>query len=296
MNSNQKPDLKDDDPRDNTYMYGSASLDIETARLIRLNKLHNPHTMKNLAPFISGRKKILEIGCGTGLLAAEVLAIAEKDVEFVAVDKDPYQVNTIKKNLSEHKNATIMELDLTGDIAALNDIAPFDLIYCRWVLVHFPEETRINILKTLLSLLAPKGIFICDECDNRTVTYRSIGSSTSDYNLATKMWGEISIALMKEYGTDYRLSPEKLSKQIMAAADNNGSVKLLGTYQIVFTSQRDKMLISDGFRSSAAAILASMGKDVEEVVKPFDDCAKDNMIEVDFLTENVIAYELTEAE
>ena len=29
----------------NTYMYGPASMDRETRRLIRLNKLHNPRTM-----------------------------------------------------------------------------------------------------------------------------------------------------------------------------------------------------------------------------------------------------------
>lgn len=283
----------DEPVRTNTYMYGPASLDVEKNRLYRLNELYNPKTMYFLTPYISGSTKILEVGCGTGLLATEVLKLADAETSLVAVDRDPYQIETTKKNLSAYINQSTIMLDLTDRIDSLKNTGPFDLIYCRWFLVHFPEPTRVHILQKLFTVLSPTGTFICDECDNSSVKYVSTGSSTSDCGLATQRWHQISSELMKKYGTDYQLTPDKLTDQMLKASDGVGKVELLGNYQLTFKSERDKSLISDGFRSSETFLFESMGQSIEELIAPFDDCARDEHVEAQFLRQYVVSFSPT---
>lgn len=275
------------------YMYATANEEIEETRLAGLNALHNPYTLKFLHPFLSGRRKILEVGCGAGYLAAEVLRIADIGAEYTGVDRDPAQVNLCNKSLNQFSNARVMQLDIVTEFEKLKSEGPFDLIYCRWVLVHLPSSVRINVIRNLLSLLSNNGVFLCDECDNRSVKFKSIrdkDAATALYSKATQLWSTISKGLMKLLGNDLEYAPEKIKMDLLTAGKGRGEVNVEGQYQIVLRQRDQKKLITDGYRSSHKIVSQVCEKPFEEIIAVFDKCIEDESIVVEFLTENVVTY------
>ena len=130
----------------------------------------------------------------------------------------------------------------------------------------------------------------CDECDNSSVKYESTGPSTSDYELATQRWHQISDALMEKLGTDYQLTPRKLQDQIFQASGSTGTVQYLGNYQLILNSTEEKSFITDGFRSGSADLFQSIHMTREQVVTPFEDCANDEHVAATFLRQNIVSF------
>lgn len=277
------------------YMHTTAKEEVEEKRLLGLNTLHNPHTLKFLLPLLSGRKKILEVGCGSERLAAEVLSVIDKKAEFTAVDRDSGQVEHSKRSLSPFPNARVIKLDVATEWEKLKKEGPFDLIYCRWLLVHLPSSIRMETIKNLLGLLSESGVFLCDECDNRSVRFKPIQFSSivsAPYEEATKSWLTISKGLMQLLGNDLEYTPEKIGKDLVAASAGKGEVKIEGQYQVVLRGKDQKRLLTDGYRSSSRVVSQVCSKSFEEIILPFDKCVEDESIEVEFLTENVVTYSM----
>lgn len=275
------------------YMYSSAAEEVEARRLASLNQLHNPHTLRYLSPLLSGRAKILELGCGSGQLAADLLEKAESTAYYLGVDRDPAQVHHSKELLQQYPNAEISQLDLLTELEKLKGKAPFDLIYCRWLLVHLPCTMRLEVIKNILKLLSKNGIFLVDECDNRDVRFKPIGSNSipiAPYEQATKLWSEISLGLMQLLKNDLELAPEKIKHDFASASEGKGEIKIEGQYQVVLRGRDQKRLITDGYRSSASLVSKACTKAFAELVAPFDACVDDDQIEIEFLTQNVISY------
>ena len=277
------------------YMYTTAKEGVEEKRLAGLNVLHNPHTLKFLFPLLSGRKKILEVGCGSGNLAAEVLSVADEKTAYTGIDRDPAQVEHTKKLLKQFPNARVIQLDVVTEFEKLKNEGPFDLIYCRWLLVHLPSSIRREIIKNFLGLLSDVGVFLCDECDNRSVRFKPIQLDSvvsAPYEEATKLWSTISKGLMQLLGNDLEYTPEKIEKDLLTASNGKGEVKIEGQYQVVMRGKDQKRLITDGYRSSSKVVSQVCSKPFEEIISLFDKCVEDESIEIEFLTENVATYRI----
>jgi SAM-dependent methyltransferase len=273
-------------------MYSTSAEEIEENRLKGLNTLHNPKTMQYIEPYLP-RKRILEIGCGMGLLAKEILT-KSPGASFVGVDRDPAQIKWTQENLSPFPAVKVIQLDLLeiNAMQALRQEGGFDLIYCRWVLVHIPQKKLIDLLKNIFDLLTPGGIFICDECDNRQVLFRSsTGKTPSSYCAqATKNWLDLSKALMKHFGNDIELTSDKIS-QLLKDTHCHGHIKIEGQYQVPLTSTLEKMHLINGYHSAAGAIKLASGKDVTKLIIPTAiTCAEDPNVTIDFLQENVVSW------
>ncbi len=274
------------------YMYTTAAKEVEANRLKGLNALHNPHTSSYIKRYLP-RQKILELGCGSGLLAVDVLANCPPTTTYLGVDKDPGQVAWSQKNLHSFPKAEILQLDFLENFSLLKSKGPFDLIYCRWVLVHLPKEKLVTVLKNIIDLLAPGGIFLCDECDNREVKFQPKNGrfSNSQYQKATEDWLSLSQSLMKTLGNDLELTSQKIADLLSEATQGRGEIKIEGQYQVNFETYDHKRFITDGYRSAAEFIKKASGKDVEiDIIPTSDQCAKDDNIEVKFLQESVISY------
>lgn len=275
------------------YMYNTAAENVEARRLAGLNKLHNPHTLRYLFPLLSGRKKILELGCGSGHLAAELLEKADDLINYIGIDRDPAQVKHTKKALQNHPKAEVIQLDIVTELEKLKSRGPFDLIYCRWLLVHIPTDIRLEIIRKILELLSPTGVFLCDECDNRSVKFKPIDPdvpSIAPYEQATQLWSQISLGLMGLLHNDLELTPEKIKNDFKIASGDKGEVRIEGQYQVIMRGKNEKRLITDGYRSSAAIVSKACGKIFDELIAPFDLCVEDDNIEAEFLTEHVVTY------
>ena len=278
------------------YMYSTAANKIEAKRLAGLNILHNPYTLSYLRPYLTGGKSILELGCGSGHLALDVMKLVDSSTRYLGVDRDAAQVNNSSQLLKAYSNAEVMQLDVLEEFNRLKERGPFDVIYCRWLLVHVPNAMRVEFLKNVLGLLSETGVFLCDECDNRTVQFRQVvqGDTATPYEKATRIWSDLSLALMGFLKNDLELTPEKITQSLLEASNEKRvDIKVEGQYQIILRGSQQKRLITDGYRSSSDIIFKVYGKPIEDFIDSFDVCVLDDNIECTFLTQNVVTCKLS---
>ena len=118
--------MNDQSKMKNEYMYAAGGEDIEAKRLAGHNTLHNPHTLRFLKPYIHGRKSILEIGCGSGQLAADVMSFADESAIFLGVDRDPAQIKRSSILLEKFESrAQLMQIDLLTELDQLKKKGTF---------------------------------------------------------------------------------------------------------------------------------------------------------------------------
>lgn len=100
-------------------------------------------------------KRILDFGCGTGLLTERVSPLASS---VVAIDSSPKMINVLKlKNLP---NVTALSTPLTQELVNKNSACnkKFNIVVASSVLSFIPDYQ--SILKLLKSLLVTNGMFI----------------------------------------------------------------------------------------------------------------------------------------
>jgi SAM-dependent methyltransferase len=107
-------------------------------------------TPDGLEAFLSGRRRILDAGCGNGRVTALLARHAPPGAEVVGVDLTAADV--ARENLDGLEGVSIREGDLLADLSELGE---FDFIYCQEVLHHTPDPPRA--FANVASLLRPDG-------------------------------------------------------------------------------------------------------------------------------------------
>jgi SAM-dependent methyltransferase len=126
-----------------TYIHGTAPS--EQARLALLNRLTN-------GPFVEFLKvhpamRVLEVGSGLGLLAADVAAAAE-GVEVVGLERSSEQIAaTVSSPRVTYVQGDAHELPFAE--------GSFDLVYCRYLLEHVADPERV--LREMRRVTRPGG-------------------------------------------------------------------------------------------------------------------------------------------
>ncbi len=285
------------------YMYDTSANTVEEVRLAGLNSLHNPHTLSYLKPYFHNKNnlRVLEIACGGGYLAENVLDSHSRNISsFTGIDIDPAQVKLATHRLSKYHTVNIAKLDVLTELEQLE--GPFDIIYCRWLLVHLPKDKIEEVLSAIFKLLSPEnGVFLCDECDNRKVSFinRTEHRAPPQASIATKSWKNISKALMTHFGNDLELTPEKIGSYFDRAASRfhmSGKTTLEGQYQVTLETKEQKNLITLGYESSKEPLIQSLQAfnnkvDFLELMKPFYACREDEDIQIKFLLETVMSFQ-----
>lgn len=95
-------------------------------------------------------KSVLEIGVGTGRLAARVIPHC---LHFTGIDISPLTIERAKENLSDFGNISL----ICADFSEYGFDCMFDVIYSSLTMMHF-ENKQAMISKTA-SLLKDDGIF-----------------------------------------------------------------------------------------------------------------------------------------
>ncbi|HYE03400.1 MAG TPA: methyltransferase domain-containing protein [Phycisphaerales bacterium] len=145
-----------------SYIHGTSP--DEQARLAGLNRLTNADFVAFVDP--RPRDRVLEIGCGLGLLAREVAGRLGPGGSVAGVELRPEQIEAgarLAKTAGGAPGPVPVRL-VVGDARALPFCdASFDLVYCRYLLEHVADPARV--LRESLRVLVPGGRLRVQEND-----------------------------------------------------------------------------------------------------------------------------------
>lgn len=127
----------------------------------RLDYCFNPSTKTFLFDSgLSDKKKILDIGCGSGVMTCWIASQVSSDATIIAIENDINQLNVAKRNAENLRIDNIQfELCSAYDIDSLEQ--EFDFIYCRFVLHHLQEP--MQVISTIYECLASGGVYASEE-------------------------------------------------------------------------------------------------------------------------------------
>ena len=137
----------------------SSDLDAIGGVVARFSKMSEPFLRNFIHQAVAGRgpMRILEIGCGSGLLLRSALEM-NPQAEGVGLDMDPAVVEQASTNVMEWGIADRCKI-LAGDIrnAPAGTEGPFDLITLYNIIYYFEEAAREKLFQKLTGLLSPSG-------------------------------------------------------------------------------------------------------------------------------------------
>lgn len=111
-------------------------------------------------------KNVLEIGVGTGRIAAKVAPLC---LQFTGIDISPKTIARARENLSSHHNIAL----ICSDFAQYTFESTFDVIYSSLTMMHF--ENKKQILSKVDALLRTGGRF-CLSIDKNQSEYIDMGT------------------------------------------------------------------------------------------------------------------------
>ena len=115
---------------------------------------------------LNGTKRVLEVGVGTGRLAAKVLPDC---LHFTGIDISPKTIERAKENLANYTNVEL----ICADFSRHTFRGTFDVIYSSLTMMHFKDKQQF--IQKVDELLCDEGIF-CLSIDKSTSEYIDMGT------------------------------------------------------------------------------------------------------------------------
>ena len=114
---------------------------------------------------LTGNKRVLEVGLGTGRLAGKVAPLC---LSLTGIDISPKTIKRAKENLKEHKNISF----ICDDFNDYQFTGTFDVVYSSLTMMHFRDKKQI--ISKIDALLNKDGIF-CLSIDKNRSEYIDMG-------------------------------------------------------------------------------------------------------------------------
>ena len=115
---------------------------------------------------LTKRKKVLEIGIGTGRIAAKVAPFC---MTLTGIDISPKTIKRAEENLKEHTNIVFV----CDDFNNYQFSETFDVIYSSLTMMHFRHKKQV--ITKIDTLLSKSGIF-CLSIDKNQSEYIDMGT------------------------------------------------------------------------------------------------------------------------
>ncbi len=137
-------------------------------------------------------KKILEAGCGSGVISAEIASLGS-DVHLLDISKEALEVAA-----ASFSSRGVRGKFVQGDIFNLPYAeAAFDVVWNAGVMEHFEGEVQSKAIENLARIIKPGGFFVTFNPSERAVFYR-IGKRIAE-NRGTWPYGpEIPVKSLKD--------------------------------------------------------------------------------------------------
>lgn len=150
-------------------------------------------------------QRVLDVGCGTGLLAAHVAGLVGSSGKVDAIDPLPLRVALAKKRAPSHLEATVGAAEDLSVFPA----ATFDVVYLNSVYHWLPE--KLGPLRKALRVLKPGG---------RIGISTAASDAPHDFELLLKeVFASSDLADVEEVpsGTTHKVSSVALKEQLVTA-------------------------------------------------------------------------------
>lgn len=174
--------------------YVLATGEAAAYRLRILHGLYGPGTRRVLLEAgLQPGMRVADLGCGVGMVTAWLADFVGPDGHVVGIDASAAQLAQARERLS----ASSTNVRFVNASAAETRLPPesFDLVYCRFLLLHLPEPKQA--LREMHRLLKPNGILVCEDGD--------LTSSGSEPPSALGAFADLFGRLGPLRGVDYTL-------------------------------------------------------------------------------------------
>ncbi len=199
--------------------------------------------VKRLLDRLNGNESILDLGCGNGELARELVRGGFHG-RYVGVELSPSLLEAARH--SQGDSITFLQADLLADDWAERVNPPFERVTAFAVLHHIPgEAARLGILRKSHDLLQPGGLFIHSEWQfleseklkSRVQPWEAAGIPAGavdpqDYLLDWRSGGQ-GLRYVHHFGeTELQSLAEKSRFRVLETFHSDGSNGRLSLYQI----------------------------------------------------------------
>ncbi len=140
------------------YLIATGSEDYE--RLLILNEVVNPYSLPFLKRYIKLGAKVLEIGCGIGLMSQEIAKLVGDKGTVLGTDLYEDQFANAQKLSSgicikglRYQKASAYDLSGIGK--------DYDVVYMRFLFIHLEDVTKA--LDQIKTVLKPGGLILIEE-------------------------------------------------------------------------------------------------------------------------------------
>jgi SAM-dependent methyltransferase len=174
--------------------YVLATGEAAAYRLRLLHGLYGPGTRRVLLDAGLRRgMRVADLGCGVGMVTALLADLVGPEGYVIGIDASAAQLAQARKRPGG-SGARVSFVEASATNTGLPPGA-FDLVYCRFLLIHLPEPHRA--LREMHALLRPGGILVCEDGD-----LTSAGSEPpSALGAFADLWGRLG----PKRGVDYTL-------------------------------------------------------------------------------------------
>jgi SAM-dependent methyltransferase len=211
-------------------------------RLRLLHDLYGPGTRRVLLEAgLQAGMGVADLGCGVGMVTALLADLVGPNGHVVGIDASAEQLAQAREQLRAcGSNTSFVEASATG--TGLPP-ASFDLVYCRFLLIHLPEPERA--LHEMRSLLKPGGILVCEDGD--------LTASGSEPPSALGAFTYLFWRLGRKRGVDYTLG-RRLFHMVQAAGFQTPEITF---NQPVRARGEEKRLLELSVAEAAPAFIAA---------------------------------------
>ena len=236
--------------------YVLATGEAATHRLRVLHSLYGPGARRVLLRAgLQRAMRVADLGCGVGMATTLLAELVGPGGHVVGVDASGEQIAQARALLPPGvSNVSFIEAGATDTGLPGGS---FDLVYCRFLLIHLTDPTQA--LREMHRLLRRDGILVCEDGD-----LTSAGSQPpSALDAFADLWGRLGPAR----GLDYTLGRE-LFRMILAA---NFSSPEIAFNQPVVARGENKRFLEWSVAEAGPAFLAAGLVTHEELARLLGD-------------------------
>jgi SAM-dependent methyltransferase len=211
---------------------GAYALATGEAAAYRLHVLHanyGPGTRRALLH--SGVRcgmRVADLGCGVGVVTSLLAQMVGPEGHAVGIDLSAEQLAQARQHCFDNGTSNTSFHQASATATGLPSES-FDLVYCRFLLLHLTEPE--SALREMHRLLKPGGIIVCEDGDLTSVT----SEPPSALRAFAELWGRLAPIR----GVDYAIS-RRLFHMIVAAGFDDPEITF---NQPVFARGENKRLL-----------------------------------------------------